>query len=110
MATVFIRHRVADNSAWKPIYDADLPRRNAAGLKEIGVYRETSDENMLLVIFEVENPEVINEQTTYGISTNISRLRITPTATTQSSLRGHVLWSYQNSKNQAYQLLFVKLP
>ena len=61
MATVFIRHEVADYSAWKPIYDADLPRRNAAGLKEIGVYREASDENMVVVIFEVENPEVIKE-------------------------------------------------
>ncbi|MCH8293301.1 cyclase [Candidatus Poribacteria bacterium] len=61
MATVFLKHEVADYSAWKPLYDADLPRRNAAGLKEIGVYREASDENMVVVIFEVENPEVIKE-------------------------------------------------
>ncbi len=61
MATVFLKHEVADYSAWKPLYDADLPRHNAAGLKEIGVYREASDENMVLVIFEAENLEVFKE-------------------------------------------------
>ncbi len=61
MATVFLRHKVADYSAWKPLYDADLPRRNAAGIKEVGIYRESSDENMVLLIFEVENSEVIKE-------------------------------------------------
>ena len=61
MATVFLKHEVADYSAWKPLYDADLPRRNAAGLKEIGVYREASNENMVVIIFEVENLEVFKE-------------------------------------------------
>ena len=61
MATVFVRHKVADYAAWKPVYDADLPRRNAAGLKEVGIYRESGDENMVLLIWEVENPEVMTE-------------------------------------------------
>ena len=61
MATAFLRTKVADYSAWKPLYDADLPRRNAAGLKEVGIYQESSDENMVLVIWEVEDPEVMKE-------------------------------------------------
>ncbi len=61
MATVFLKHEVADYSAWKPLYDADKPRHDAAGLKEIGVYREVSNKNMVLVIFEVENLETIKE-------------------------------------------------
>ncbi len=61
MATVFFRHKVADYSAWKPLYDADQPRRDVAGLKEVGIYRESSDENMVLAIFEVENLEVMKE-------------------------------------------------
>ena len=58
MVTVFIRHEVADYSVWKPLFDADSLRRNH---KEIGVYREASNENMVLVILEVENSEVLKE-------------------------------------------------
>ena len=61
MVTVFIRHKVADYSAWKPLFDADRPRHHSAGINEVGIYRESSDENMVLVIFEAENQEAIKE-------------------------------------------------
>ncbi|MFQ5675533.1 MAG: hypothetical protein ACE5G1_06505, partial [bacterium] len=55
VSTVFLRHKVADYSAWRPVYDADEPRRNEAGLKEIGVYRDADDENMILLVWETDN-------------------------------------------------------
>lgn len=55
MGTVFLRHKVADYSAWRPLYDADAPKRMEAGLQEMGVYRDVDDENMILVVWGAED-------------------------------------------------------
>ena len=57
MPTIFLQHRVADYEAWKPVYDEDADRRSAAGLSEIGVYRKTGDENLVLLVWGAENVE-----------------------------------------------------
>ena len=57
MPTIFIQHRLADYDTWKPVYDGDIERRNAAGLKEIGVFRKAGDENLVLVVFGAESIE-----------------------------------------------------
>ena len=57
MPTIFLQHRVADSEAWKPVYDEDADRRSAAGLSEIGVYRKTGDENLVLLVWGAENVE-----------------------------------------------------
>ena len=54
MPTVFLRHKVADYDAWRPIYDGDLARRGEAGLREIGVYREADDQNMVLIVWDAD--------------------------------------------------------
>jgi hypothetical protein len=57
MSTIFLQHRVADYDAWRPVYDADRPRRDAAGLREIGVYRDADDPNMVLIVWDADGPE-----------------------------------------------------
>ncbi len=54
MPTIFLQHRVADYEAWRPVYDADLPRRDAAGLREVGVYRHADDPNMVLIAWDAD--------------------------------------------------------
>jgi len=57
MPTIFLQHRVADYEAWRPVYDEDAERRSAAGLSEIGVFRKTGDENLVLLVWGAENVE-----------------------------------------------------
>ncbi len=57
MPTIFLQHRVADYDAWRPAYDEDVERRSAAGLSEIGVFRKTGDENLVLLVWGAENVE-----------------------------------------------------
>lgn len=55
MATVFIRHPVADFDTWRPHYDADAHRRDEAGLTEIGVFQDASDPNSVLLLWSTDN-------------------------------------------------------
>jgi hypothetical protein len=55
MATIILNHRVADFDKWKPYYDADSPRRKAAGLREIKVGRKAGDPNNVFIIWEAPN-------------------------------------------------------
>ncbi len=57
MPTIFLQHRVADYESWRPAYDEDVERRSAAGLSEIGVFRKTGDENLVLLVWGAENVE-----------------------------------------------------
>jgi len=57
MPTIFFQHRVADYDSWRPVYDEDVERRSAAGLSEIGVFRKTGDENLVLLVWGAENVE-----------------------------------------------------
>jgi hypothetical protein len=57
MATIIINHRVKDFHQWKSYYDADVKRRDAAGLQEISVGRMKEDPNNIYMIWESSNPE-----------------------------------------------------
>ncbi len=57
MPTIFLQHRVADYDAWRPVYDEDVERRSAAGMSEIGVFRKTGDENLVLLVWNAESVE-----------------------------------------------------
>ncbi len=57
MATLFLQHRVADYDTWRPHYDADIERREAAGLSELGVFRKAGDENLVLLVFGADSLE-----------------------------------------------------
>lgn len=55
MATIFLRHSVADYNAWRPVYDADRPRRDEGGLREVGVFRGADDPNSVLVVWVADD-------------------------------------------------------
>jgi hypothetical protein len=48
-------HECKDFSAWKKAYDADAPRRTAAGLTEIHVLREHDNANLVALMFGVSD-------------------------------------------------------
>jgi hypothetical protein len=55
MPYLLIRHKVRDFNAWKPVYDAHLPAREAAGLRELHVLRNVEDVTEVVLLFEAEN-------------------------------------------------------
>ena len=55
MATIFLRHPVADYDAWRPFFDNDVARRDTAGLTLVGVFRDASDSNSVLVVFDTDD-------------------------------------------------------
>ena len=56
MPMVFAQHRVADFDAWKPAYEADQARREENGMKDIAVFRQDGDENMIMLVWETDDP------------------------------------------------------
>ena len=57
MPTIFVRHRLTDYEAWRPIYDDDVERRDAAGVREVGVYTDPNDPNVVLIVFDADNTD-----------------------------------------------------
>lgn len=55
MPYLLIRHKVRDFNAWKPMYDAHLAAREAAGLRELHLLRNVEDTTEVVVLFEAEN-------------------------------------------------------
>lgn len=49
MATMFIRHRVADYAAWRRVYDSFAPTQKALGVTAEAVYQAADDPNDLTV-------------------------------------------------------------
>jgi hypothetical protein len=50
MARVFIHHPVADYDKWRPVFDADQPRRESAGLVDVAVLRDADDPNSIWIV------------------------------------------------------------
>jgi hypothetical protein len=61
MNYVVVRHKVADFSKWKPVYDAHLPARQAAGGTELYLLRNIDDPNEVIVLFEIEDLQKARE-------------------------------------------------
>jgi hypothetical protein len=57
MATIILNHKVADYKTWLPYFEADLPRRKAAGLRDIKVSGKADDPNHVYMILETDDPE-----------------------------------------------------
>ena len=55
MTHILIRHKVADFSKWKPVYDAHLPERKKAGLSEKTLLRSIDNQNDVVLLFEAED-------------------------------------------------------
>ena len=56
MATVILNHKVEDYNKWRPIFDADLPRRTQAGMRNEKVFRGADDPNNIYIVAEVADP------------------------------------------------------
>ena len=50
MPYLLVRHKVADFSKWKPVYDSHLPARQKAGLKEVHLLRNIDDPNEVVLL------------------------------------------------------------
>ncbi len=51
MASMFVRHRVADYAKWKPVFDEHETARRAAGLTAHSVHREVDDPSVVIIAF-----------------------------------------------------------
>ena len=49
------RHAVQDYRKWRPAFDEDLGRQKASGLVNPAVYRSADDNNLILIIWDVED-------------------------------------------------------
>jgi hypothetical protein len=52
MATMFVRHTVADYAAWRRIYDDFGPMQDAMGVTQKAVYQAADDANEITVIHD----------------------------------------------------------
>jgi hypothetical protein len=52
---LIVRHTVQDFAKWKPVYDADRSARQAAGLKDLFLWRNADKPNELVLLFEVSD-------------------------------------------------------
>jgi len=50
---MFVRHAVKDFTKWKPAFDADKSARQAAGLKELNLWRNADEPHEVILLFEV---------------------------------------------------------
>jgi hypothetical protein len=61
MRYLLVRHKVAEFDQWKSAYDAHLPSRQKAGLKQEHLLRNIDDPNEVLILFEVEDLQKARE-------------------------------------------------
>jgi hypothetical protein len=50
MAKMFVHHPVADFDKWRPVFDGDAARREAAGLTNVRVLREADAPNSVWLV------------------------------------------------------------
>jgi quinol monooxygenase YgiN len=56
MVYVNVQHTVADYGKWRPVFDADEPRRRAAGATGVNqVYRDKDNPNTITLVLEWDN-------------------------------------------------------
>ena len=57
MATLFVRHKVADYAAWRRVYDGFAPTQKSLGVTAEAVYRAVDDPNDVTVTHEFATVE-----------------------------------------------------
>jgi hypothetical protein len=55
MASMFIKHRVADYGKWKPAFDEHETARRQAGATGHSLHRSTDDPNVVTATFHVDD-------------------------------------------------------
>ena len=58
---MLVRHKAADFSKWKSVYDAHLSARQKAGLKQEQVLRNIDDPSEVILLFEAEDVQKARE-------------------------------------------------
>lgn len=61
MPYVLVRHRVEDYAKWKTAFDENAPARRASGSKGGQLFRNARDPHEILVIFEWDDMENLQE-------------------------------------------------
>jgi quinol monooxygenase YgiN len=57
MATLFVRHQVADYAAWREVYDANAAIRDAGGVLAAEVFQGSDDPNDVTVTHDFASRE-----------------------------------------------------
>ncbi len=55
MASMFIKHRVADYAKWKPVFDEHEPLRIEHGTIGHSIHRDADDPNVIIIAFRVND-------------------------------------------------------
>ena len=55
MASMFIRHKVADYAKWKAVFDEHGPTRKRAGFTAQGLGRDSDDPNTIIIAFRASD-------------------------------------------------------
>lgn len=50
MAEIFLNHPIDNYDTWRPTFDADAPRRSAAGMTNVSVLRDVDDPNSIWLV------------------------------------------------------------
>jgi quinol monooxygenase YgiN len=53
VASMFIKHRVADFAKWKPVFDDHEGTRRESGVTAHSVHRDADDPNVVIIAFRV---------------------------------------------------------
>jgi len=57
MATMYVRHQVADFKTWKPVFDEHDATRKEFGCKSSSVFTNTQNPNEVLSVFEWDSKD-----------------------------------------------------
>lgn len=57
MTHMLVRHKVADFDKWKSVYEDHRSAREAAGLKDLHLWRNQGDPSEVILLFEVSDVE-----------------------------------------------------
>ncbi len=55
MASMFIKHRMADYARWKPVFDEHEPLRIEYGTVGHSLHRDADDPNVIIIAFRVND-------------------------------------------------------
>ncbi len=55
MASMFIKHHVADFAAWKPVFDDHEAARRQSGVTAHSLHRDADDPNVVIIAFRVND-------------------------------------------------------
>ncbi len=61
MVTVIGSHLVENVEKWKASFEGDASRRDAVGMKTVGVYSSLEDPNEVTIVFQVQDAAIIEK-------------------------------------------------